>query len=215
MGLHDYEHLSAKIHPVKTTTGKERSYLVAMANNVNWLNSVYPWVLKDDPITDLFNRPVFKATKLREEIFFIKCKLYNIDGDINEFVFVVNEHSIYKRFRIYREKNSSLFFTNIDTPLNEYIDMIKSCNYRIDLRLFNNEIENLKLIYRDLPAGYQYYENYGFRNGSIIEPISIQHYNKRAWIYLLTTNNIIDLDLDYKNSKSDAYYDDKFALKYN
>lgn len=215
MGLHDYERLSSEIYPLKTTAGKERSFLEVMARNTNWLNSVLPYVSKEDPIINLFNRQVFKATKLREELFFVQCKIYNEDDKINDFTFVVNENTIYKRFRIYKEKNSDQFYNKHELPLNKFIDLMLCYNCKIDLRLFNNESESLKEIFENVNRSYEYYKEWKLKNGLLIEPVGIQHYNKRTWIYLLTEYNVENLDLDYKNPKSDAYYDDNFAKKYN
>lgn len=214
MGLHDYEHLSSTIYPSKSSTGEERTFIDVITKNSNWRAEVCPCVYKNDPFADILNRPVFKATKLREELFFIKCQIYNEDNEINEFTFVVNEYSIYKRFRIYKD-DSNMFFTKNEMDLTKYIQHLKLNDYRISIRLFNNEREELDAILANIPNAYKYYENWKLKSGNVVKIVGIQHYNKRTWIYLLTENNVENLDLDYKNSKSDAFYDNNFAKKYN
>lgn len=216
MGLFDFERLKEEKYPVKNSTGSYDSVLDIMSKNTNWVEEITPYVLDIDPVASLLNRKVFKATKLREEIYFIKCRCYNLDNGFNEFVFLVNEHTIYKRFRIY--KNDDEFYYKSELNLQNFIKLLKHPDYRKVLKLFNNEISDLpdqiEQAYNNTNA-YKYYKTWGFRDGMPIEVLNIQHFNKRTWIYLLTTNNTTALDLDYKNTSSDAYFDENFAKKYN
>lgn len=219
MGLFDYEKLSSVTHPYKKAEDIGISFLEYMSRNSNWVQDMSQWLNPNDPVVSLLNRNVLKATALREELYFIKCKCYKFDGNYNYFTFVVNEHTIYKRFRIYKTKNESTeYFYKGNTPLNEYIHKINNPNdYRIVLKLFNNENASLKSIFDNLDNNYQYkhYLDWNIRDGMVLEPINVIHYNKRTWIYLLQNHNELNLNLDYKSPSSIAYYDSEFAKKYN
>lgn len=219
MGLFDYEKLSSVTHPYKRAEDIGVSFLEYMSRNSNWVQDMSQWLNPNDPVVSLLNRNVLKATALREELYFIKCKCYKFDGNYNYFTFVVNEHTIYKRFRIYKTKDESTeYFYKGNTPLNEYIHKINNPNdYRIVLKLFNNENTSLKGIFDNLINNYQYnyYLDWNIRDGMVLEPINIVHYNKRTWIYLLQNHNELNLNLDYKSPSSIAYYDSEFAKKYN
>ena len=77
--------------------------------------------------------------------------------------------------------------------------------------------KQLKGIFDNLINNYQYnyYLDWNIRDGMVLEPINIVHYNKRTWIYLLQNHNELNLNLDYKSPSSIAYYDSEFAKKYN
>ena len=217
MGLYDFEHLSTEIFPKKTSTGQKLSVLTVMSNNKNWVKDNAQWLYKEDPIANLFNRTVLKATPLREELYFIKCKCYKKDGSFNYFTFVVNEHTIFKRFRIYKSDDLSDFYLKGHTSLGEYMSYLNENKNKIVIKLFNNETSSLKEVLQNLIGTYQYvhYIDWDFRDGMVVEPINIQHFNKRTWIYLLTINNDDNMMFDYKSASSDAYYDNDFAKKYN
>lgn len=219
MGLFDYEHLSSEMHPLKSSSGKESSFIEYMSSNTNWVKENSIWLNKNDPVVTLLNRKVLKATPLREEVYFVKCNCYNLDGSFNIFTFIVNEHTIFKRFRIYKNKTTDVdYFYKGETNLSEYLSYLTDNNYRITLKLFNNENVDLpKAIdqaYNNTNT-YKYYKSWDLKDGMVLEPINIQHYNKRTWIYLLTTHNEENLDIDYKNSNSDAFYNKDFAKRYN
>lgn len=219
MGLFDYERLSSEMYPVKASSGKVSSFIEQMSNNTNWVKENSVWLSKSDPIVSLLNRKVLKATPLREEIYFVKCQCYDLNGNFNIFTFVVNEHTIFKRFRVYKNITTDIdYFYKSETNLTDYLKYLTDTNYKIALKLFNNEIIDLpKTIdqaYNNTNA-YKYYNSWDLRDGMVVEPINIQHYNKRTWIYLLTTHNEENLDIDYKNNNSDAFYDKDFAKKYN
>lgn len=219
MGLFDYENLSSVTHPYKKAEDIGVSFLEYMSKNSNWVQDMSQWLNPNDPVVSLLNRNVLKATALREELYFIKCKCYKFDGNYNYFTFVVNEHTIYKRFRIYKTKDEPTeYFYKGNTPLYEYIHKLNNPNdYRVVLKLFNNENASLKSIFDNLDNDYQYnyYLDWDIRDGMVLEPINIIHYNKRSWIYLLQNHNELNLNLDYKSPSSIAYYDSEFAKKYN
>lgn len=219
MGLFDYENLSSVTHPYKKAEDIGVSFLEYMSKNSNWVKDTSQWLDPNDPVVSLLNRNVLKATALREELYFIKCKCYKFDGNYNYFTFVVNEHTIYKRFRIYKTKDEPTeYFYKGNTPLYEYIHKLNNPNdYRVVLKLFNNENASLKSIFDNLDNDYQYkhYLDWNIRDGMVLEPINITHHNKRTWIYLLQNHNEINLGLDYKSPSSIAYYDSEFAKKYN
>lgn len=219
MGLFDYEKLKSEIHPYKKSSDIGTNFLEYMSKNWNWVQENAQWLNPNDPVVSLLNRKVLKATKLREELYFIKCKCYKFDGSFNYFTFVVNEHTIYKRFKIYTSKTETVdYFFKGNTPLNEYIGYLQNpFNYRISIKFFNNESSFLKSVFDNLENNYDYkhYLEWDIRDGMIVKPINITHYNKRTWIYLLQTHNENNMNLDYKSSSSDAYYDDDFAKKYN
>ena len=85
------------------------------------------------------------------------------------------------------------------------------------MKLFNNENTSLKSIFENLENDYvyNYYLDWEIRDGMILEPININHFNKRTWLFLLQNHNDINLDLDYKSESSVAYYDGEFAKQYN
>lgn len=220
MGLYDYEKMHSQEFPVKYN-GAKVSQLEMMSLNKNWLNEVNPYVSSSDPIVKLLNRPVFKATQLREEIYFITCRCYNAESKFNDFTFIVNENTIFKRFRIYKDvSKSDEFFLRGEVNLNEFLTLFNDKNYRKVFRFFGDEQtkfnEALESIDISIEKTYKHYLDYGFTNGMIIEPLNIQHFNKRTWIYLLMTHNtLMNLNLNYKTVGNDAYYDNEFAKKYN
>ena len=219
MGLFDYENLKNTIHPYKKASDVGISYLEYMSKNKNWVDENSKWLDPSDPIVSLLNRTVLKATPLRGEIYFITCKCYKLDGSYNYFTFVVNEYTIYKRFRIYKSKTEPIeYFYKGNATLQEYVNYLKTPNnYRITMKLFNNENTSLKSIFENLENDYvyNYYLDWEIRDGMILEPININHFNKRTWLFLLQNHNDINLDLDYKSESSVAYYDGEFAKQYN
>lgn len=221
MGMFDYEKLSSVLYPVKYSTGEKDTFLEKMSKNSNWIQETSPWLDQSDPVVKLLNRTVLKATPLREEIYFIKCICYNKDNSFNTFTFVVNEHTIFKRFRIYKSKDETIdYFLKGEITLTEFLShLLDSNNYRITFKTFNNETTTLPEAIDNAYLNtnkFKYYKTWDLVDNCVIKPINIQHFNKRTWIYLLTTHNeYYTLELDYKNSKSDAYYDKDFAVKYN
>ena len=93
MGAFDYE--KSKEEKVADTTRNERT----SKNTVYLLEYGKYTTASRGFIANVLNRPVYTYTKLREDIFYIHCRLFTENDSLN-YIFIVNEKSFWKRFTV-------------------------------------------------------------------------------------------------------------------
>lgn len=172
MGAFDYEKSKKEI--VGGLTRNQRT-----TENTVFLNEYgrYTTVQKGY-ISNVINRPVYSYTKLREEIFYIHCRLFTENDSLN-YIIAVNERSFWKRFTVLYNGVKIIKENGISVK-----DIIRECalrpnEYRIQLNIYqfesieisncNNEIEKLKF----------------FNNGTLVKFSTYRCKNKRLWLNYL------------------------------
>lgn len=220
MGLRDFEEFSS------TEVSDGVSRLDNLKDKKS--NFIYYYMkdcLKDTP-GEAVNRHCFKFTRLREEIYFVKCLLVRPDNlyPIHQFNFVVNDKSFWNRFSIYLKSDPN----NQLVPSKKYTcldvlkmitngDIVEKCN----INLFQYEIDKLDEIIKDaVGSNKDKLLMYNIVNNSSCKIIGYRNYNKRVWCDLLTQvikdpnseGGIGNINSDfesYKEKTSELYYDPK------
>jgi len=193
-----------------------------LINNVDFFLPIARSLQRNKP-TNIFNDNIFKVTKLREDIYFIKVSIKQLDKPRIDTILAVNDRTFWKRFTV-RYINP---VTNEETRLSakdfnfSAADLINNCvnnpsNFSIKMYYIYNEKER-QITY--FTSKYYDVEN-PKDNESFIDPeiavvefIGVTHYNKRTWLAILDgsgikyTASIDDPNLgSYKTENSNTYY---------
>ena len=100
MGAFDYE--KSKEEKVADTTRNERT-----SKNTVYLSEYGKYTTASRGfIANVLNRPVYTYTKLREDIFYIHCRLFTENNSLN-YIFIVNEKSFWKRFTVFNSTHEN------------------------------------------------------------------------------------------------------------
>jgi hypothetical protein len=175
--------------------------------------------------TNIFNDNIFKVTKLREDIYFIKVSIKQQDKPRINTILAVNDRTFWKRFTIrYTDP-----ITNEETKLNakdfDYSasDIITDCinnpsNFSIKMYYIYDEkdrqIEYFNTTYPDLENPKDS-ESFIDPEIAVVEFVGVSHYNKRTWLAILisdgsgiiyTDNTDIPNLESYKTVNSNTYY---------
>lgn len=175
--------------------------------------------------TNIFNDNIFKVTKLREDIYFIKVSIKQQDKPRINTILAVNDRTFWKRFTI-RYTNP---ITKEETRLNakdfnfSASDVITDCinnpsNFSIKMYYIYDEkdrqIEYFNTKYPDLENPKDE-ENFIDPEIAVVEFIGVTHYNKRTWlaIFIGDGTGITYTDAadnpnlgSYKTENSNTYY---------
>lgn len=195
MGLRDYEEgkdFLTKYHGYNPEVDTIQMKM-QIATYLQWISSLHMESL-------LINRHCFKFSKLREEIFFIKCYVTGIDERHNDTTntteikhragdacFLVTEESFWNRFLVFKSKNSNNNerFTKKDCSVSDLINMIilnDPSIGRVIVNLYPEEEDNVYAVFTSSPNKVL---TSGFINKGVCKFTGCQHYNKRMWIALL------------------------------
>lgn len=185
MGIYDYENMKA--HKIKYKDGRESNLLERTKENITYIIHFAKY-LTPNTIGRILNTHVFKYTRLRDEIYAITCRLYDVqDKDVKEgvtYTFFVNEKSFWNRFHIF-DKNGLMMTARSGISVG---DMLNTCEHykheidRIDLNLIPEEKDELHkspILIQDEAERMHIYDN------SIVVIDSHINYNKRVWCELL------------------------------
>lgn len=217
MGIKDYEDF------VETKVG-DSNRIEVFKTNTNYIYHYVKYCLENTP-GGAVNRHCFKFARLRDEIFFIKCFLIRPDAqyEMSEYCFVVTEKSFWNRFNIYLKSSpTSPVHPSDGISVSKLVKMItndRELVERISITLFPYEERKLNDIYSKLPSteAKDEFLRYNVVNNAVCEICSMEHYNKRIWIELLTqpvkppgsSVNVSHNFGDYKDPNSLVNYNPK------
>ena len=198
MGLFDYENF------------KKSGKLYKIYKNTNFCLSLGINLLNNDLFGKALNYHCFRFTKMREEIYFIQCDvMYKTEAEdkyiSTPFIFLVNEESFWKRFRIYLKYDPNARLTSHDTNIMDFLNKLSSrsiqCNrielnilpiekkyidclyntYKLTNNLLSSSKKDVELITKDNDTMYNC-----IKNGAICNITGFFHYNKRICIDLFS-----------------------------
>ena len=207
-----------------TDTTANISKFTKLISTPNFFLPIARSLLRSKP-TNIFNDNIFKVTKLREDIYFIKVSIKQQDKPRINTILAVNDKTFWKRFSIkYIDPT-----TKEEVKLNgkdfnfSASNVIRDCinnpsNFSIKMYYIYNEkdrqLEYFNTTYPDL-ENPKNSESFIDPELSVVEFIGMTHYNKRTWLAILITNDggitYIDVYDDpnlgsYKNENSNTYY---------
>ena len=193
-----------------------------LTSNLNFFIPIARSLRRTKPI-NIFNDNIFKVTKLREDIYFIKVSIKQQDKPRINTILAVNDRTFWKRFTVkytdpitkeetklnakdFNFSASNLISDCINNPSNFSIKMY----YIYDEK--NRQVEYFNTTYPDLENPKDN-ENFIDPEIAIVEFIGVTHYNKRTWLAILDDNGIIYKDVNddpnlesYKTENSNTYY---------
>lgn len=200
------------------------SKFTKLVSNSKFFIPIARSLLKTKP-TNIFNDNIFKVTKLREDIYFIKVSIKQQDKPRINTILAVNDRSFWKRFTIrYTDP-----ITKEETKLNakdfnfSASNIITDCinnpsNFSIKMYYIYDEKdrqnEYFKTNYPDLKNPKDN-ENFIDPEIAVVEFIGVTHYNKRTWLAILIgdgsgityTDAADNPNLgSYKTENSNTYY---------
>lgn len=183
MGTKDYEYL-------KTKPYKKTNMLDHLSNNMPYLYDLFKY-LNYESIGSVINRHVFKFTKLREEIIFVKVRLRltETSNDASEFVFTVNEQSFWNRFRIVTPGVTGETYSRETINAVSFINLARSDPKsvgKIRLHLLDKEVSKLNTyIESSTESNKIKLKALNIINNAFVEIAGCVHYNKRVWSHLI------------------------------
>lgn len=189
MGTRDYEELNSKKY------NKTDSKLVHIAKNTKYLYDWFKYLINENVGCKL-NRTVFKFTKLREEIIFVKVRLKSpTDNDDasyftgKEFCFTVNEESFWNRFLISSVSPNGEIYNRFTTNAVKFIQLSMSNpklvgSLRLNILPIEAEAINM-YIESSSGSDKEKLNELNLVKNAKVEIIGFVHYNKRVWMYLM------------------------------
>ena len=188
MGIYDYENMKA--HKIKYKNGRESNLLERTKENITYIIHFAKYLVPGT-VGRLLNTHVFKYTRLRDEIYAVTCRLYDIqDKDAKDakegvtYTFFVNEKSFWNRFHIF-DKNGLMMTARSGISIG---DMLNTCEHykheidRITLNLIPEEQDDLA---KSITSIQDEAEKLNIYDSSIVVIDSHINYNKRVWCELL------------------------------
>lgn len=189
MGTRDYEELNSKKY------NNSSSKLDHIANNTKYLYDWFKYLINENVGCKL-NRTVFKFTKLREEIIFVKVRLKSsTDSDSaiyftgKEFCFAVNEESFWNRFLVSSISPNGEVYNRFTTNAIKFIQLAMTNPKLVGtlrLNILPIEAEAIR-IYTESSSGSdkEKINELNLVKNAKVEIIGFAHYNKRVWMYLM------------------------------
>lgn len=217
MGAYDYEYYNKKksIFPVKSED--KISMLEEMIGSgevipdlrPSFANQIRGYFDDQNDYTKLFNRSVFKISRLREDVYLFNTLITNFENnDINSFVFAVNSRTIFRRFRVYK-KDEIQPYPIKDLAVRDFINLLLDSQNRITLHFWKNEQELIETNKTLTNFNFQYYK-FGLFEGMPINITNYTNYNKRLLIGIINETNL----LQFNNPSSDSYFNDELFEYY-
>ena len=221
-GANKFAYRVKKIDSSSSETGTNISKFTKLVSNSNFFIPIARSLLKTKPI-NIFNDNIFKVTKLREDIYFIKVSIKQQDKPRINTILAVNDRTFWKRFTIkytnpitkeeiklnakdFNFSASNLITDCINNPSNFSIKMYYIYNEKDrQIEYFNTSNSNLK--------NPKDNDKFIDPDIAIVDFIGETHYNKRTWLAILDGNGIIYRDStdnpnleSYKIKNSNTYY---------
>ena len=221
-GATQFAYRNNRMGITSSDTGSNISKFTKLISNSDFFIPIARSLQRTKPI-NIFNDNIFKVTKLREDIYFIKVSIKQQDKPRINTILAVNDRTCWKRFTIrYTDP-----ITKEEMKLNSKdfnfsaADLIRDCinnpsNFSIKMYYIydekNRQVEYFNTTYPDLENPKDN-ENFIDPEIAIIEFIGETHYNKRTWLAILDDNGIIYKDINddpnlesYKTENSNTYY---------
>ena len=221
-GATQFAYRNNRMGITSSDTGSNISKFTKLISNSDFFIPIARSLQRTKPI-NIFNDNIFKVTKLREDIYFIKVSIKQQDKPRINTILAVNDRTFWKRFTIrYTDP-----ITKEEMKLNSKdfnfsaADLIRDCinnpsNFSIKMYYIydekNRQVEYFNTTYPDLENPKDN-ENFIDPEIAIIEFIGETHYNKRTWLAILDDNGIIYKDINddpnlesYKTENSNTYY---------
>ena len=192
-------------------------------NNPKYIEGFAKYVYKDS-LGEIINRHVFKFTRLREDIIFIKGRLRKPGSSVpgKPFCIVVNEKSFWNRLRFFKADNQTSTFRPSDgvDPYDLLLGAIRhsSAISSIKFKLAANESEEITNFinrYNSSATTTNELLSYNVVDNANFEINGFEHFSKRLWIayfeafynngITLADKNKLDA-IDYKSSTSIGFY---------
>lgn len=220
-GGKQFSYRNKKMGTSSSDTGNNISKFTKLISNPNFFIPIARSLLKTKP-TNIFNDNIFKVTKLREDIYFIKVSIKQQDKPRINTILAVNDRSFWKRFSIrytdpITKKETKLNAKDFNFSASNLIDdcVNNSSNFSIKMYYIYNEKdrqnEYFNTTYHDLENPKDN-KNFIDPDIAIVEFIGVAHYNKRTWLAILDDGIIYkdaadDPNLEsYKTENSNTYY---------
>ena len=221
-GGNQFAYRNKRMGTTSSDTGNNISKFTKLISNSDFFIPIARSLRRTKPI-NIFNDNIFKVTKLREDIYFIKISIKQQDKPRINTILAVNDRTFWKRFTIrYTDP-----ITKEEMKLNakdfnfSAADLIRDCinnpsNFSIKMYYIydekNRQVEYFNTTYPDLENPKDN-ENFIDPEIAIVEFIGVTHYNKRTWLAILDDNGIIYKDVNddpnlesYKTENSNTYY---------
>lgn len=174
---------------------------------------------------NIFNDNIFKVTKLREDIYFIKVSIKQQDKPRINTILAVNDRSFWKRFAIkytdpITKEESKLTAKDFNFSASNLINECVNNPYNFSIKMYyiydekDRQIEYFNTNYPDL-ENPKYNERFIDPEIAIVEFVGVTHYNKRTWLAILIgdgtgityTDATDNPNLEsYKTENSNTYY---------
>lgn len=221
-GADKFAYRVKKIDSSSSETGTNISKFTKLVSNSNFFIPIARSLLKTKP-TNIFNDNIFKVTKLREDIYFIKVSIKQQDKPRINTILAVNDRTFWKRFTIkytnpitkeesklnakdFNFSASNLITDCINNPSNFSIKMYYIYNEKDrQIEYFNTINSNLENPKDD--------DKFIDPDIAIVDFIGETHYNKRTWLAILDGSGVIYRDStdnpnleSYKIKNSNTYY---------
>ena len=184
MGVMDYENLSNK--KFRDSNGAIKNALTKMKENTYFCQYLSKNLYDTDVYGMVLNRPCFKFTKLREDIYFIDTSVSGINADksisTTNFMFVINEKGFWKRFKIFLKEDPTKQYIDTDNGVAVTVNKILNNQLdvdRIELTIINDEYKEILTKLRQVEP------NPAIKNHAICKFNNINYYNKRVVIEIL------------------------------
>lgn len=195
MGAFDYE--KSKEEKVADTTRNERT-----SKNTVYLSEYGKYTTASRGfIANILNRPVYTYTKLREDIYYIHCRLFTENDSLN-YIFVVNEKSFWKRFTVLHNGIKIIKDNGISVR-----DMLRNCmirpnEYQIQLNIYKFESVELTGCTSDND------KLKFFKNATLVKFTTYRCKNKRLWLnYLANGSGLVGPALAELGEPGDSKYE--------
>lgn len=221
-GGNQFAYRNKRMGTTSSDTVSNISKFTKLISNSDFFIPIARSLRRTKPI-NIFNDNIFKVTKLREDIYFIKVSIKQQDKPRINTILAVNDRTFWKRFTI-RYTDT---ITKEEMKLNakdfnfSAADLIRDCinnpsNFSIKMYYIydekNRQVEYFNTTYPDLENPKDN-ENFIDPEIAIVEFIGVTHYNKRTWLAILDDNGIIYKDVNddpnlesYKTENSNTYY---------
>ena len=221
-GGNQFAYRNKRMGTTSSDIGSNISKFTKLISNSDFFIPIARSLRRTKPI-NIFNDNIFKVTKLREDIYFIKVSIKQQDKPRINTILAVNDRTFWKRFTVrYTDP-----ITKEEMKLNakdfnfSAADLIRDCinnppNFSIKMYYIydekNRQVEYFNTTYPDLENPKDN-ENFIDPEIAIVEFIGVTHYNKRTWLAILDDNGIIYKDVNddpnlesYKTENSNTYY---------
>ena len=211
----------------KPITFTPRSKFEDVASNHRYLED-FASAIYSDSVGEVLNRHVFRFTKLREDIIFIKVRLTKQGSSLKgqTLTLVVNERSFWNRLYFYKANEPTSRYLPIDKvdPYDLLLASLRNSKdiSRITLRLINDEMDRIQTIYDSYSEDREAQEkitSYNIAHNANVEITGFEHYSKRLWlayfesIYNSEDSKVISSEdkarlgiLDFKDRENIAFF---------